>query len=542
MKKIISLVLVYSVFSFSIFSQNEINFVENQLIIKFKPNKKPNSKTAVSSKKFGDAALDNLNKSHQIKSVKLIGNKKLADTYILKFNSNQTISDLIKAYKNTGLFEYVEPNYIGKGHGMFQTTPNDALFNRQWCHHNDGTFSTSPSINDADMDTDLAWDITQGASDLVVAILDTGLKLDHPEVVDRIWVNTDETNGNFFDSDNNGYIDDHYAGWDFVNDDNDPTDDYGHGTNVAGIAIATGNNDIGYAGMNWNSKIMVCKVLDDNNTGYYSDWADAIRYAVDNGADVINLSAGGNSASSYLEDAINYAYNNNVPVVVSTGNQNSAVQYPAKYVNTFAVGSTDADDTRSVPFFWDTSSGSNFGSEIDFVAPGNYIFGLKYDSNTNYNTYWGGTSQAAPQVTGLVSLLLSVNPSLTVDQIRTILEETSEDQVGNPGEDTAGWDQYYGYGRVNAYKALTHGLLNNSRHDFENFAVYPNPVKDRVFIKSKSKIKRVILRNILGKKILDIEDDNGVNSLNVSSLQEGFYILSAVNEIEQSIAIKIVKE
>ena len=140
------------------------------------------------------------------------------------------------------------------------------------------------------------------------------------------------------------------------------------------------------------------------------------------------MSVGGNSSSTTLSEAIDYAYNNNISVIVSTGNQNSSIQYPAKYSNSFAIGSTDPDDTRSDPFFWDSSSGSNYGPELDFVAPGNFIYGLNHLSNTNYNYYWGGTSQAAPHVTGLISLLLSEVPSLTVENIREILINSSEDE------------------------------------------------------------------------------------------------------------------
>src|SRR5690606_34779844 len=124
-------------------------------------------------------------------------------------------------------------------------------------------------------------------------------------------------------------------------------------------------------------------------------------------------------------------------------------------------------------------SGSNYGPELDFVAPGNYIYGLSYSSNTNYNSYWGGTSQAAPHVTGLISLLLSIDPDLSVDEVRTILEESSEDQVGN-SDDTIGWDQYYGHGRINAFQALTQLTLSvdNFENTTKDLLIFPNPVVD----------------------------------------------------------------
>ena len=535
MKKIILALFCILLSNFS-FSQNN-----NELILKFKANRKPESNKVLKLQKFDNSDINLLNKSNIIQSIKLTGNKKERDTYILKINSNKPLEELIELYKKTGLFEYVEPNFAGNGHGI-QTTPNDNYFNRQWSHYNDGTFSLSNSTVDADIDTDLAWDITQGEPNLIVAILDSGAKLDHPEFSGRIWLNTDE-NQNGTDSDSNNYIDD-INGWDFVNNDNDPTDDHGHGTNVTGIALASGNNTTGYAGVNWNSKIMICKILDNNNNGYYSWWAEAIYYAVDNGASVINMSVGGNGSSTLLENAINYAYDNNVSVVVSTGNQNSVIQYPAKYTNAFAIGSTNSDDSRSVPFFWSSTSGSNYGPELDFVAPGNYMYGLSYSSNTNYNSYWGGTSQAAPHVAGLISLLLSVNSDLTVNEIRTILEETSEDEVGD-WQDTTGWDQYYGYGRINAFQALTHETLSIT--PFENtdkeLLVYPNPTTSGSNLTILNLIKGdyiINIYNMIGQNIYNTRNSTLSNSTTMSlpELKTDSYLLKINNNSKNISTIK----
>lgn len=441
------LIILFTTLITTICFSQEDDFSKNELIVELKAyNYKNKSKLFKLNKR-----LNKINDSLKLESSKIIGNKKTKNTFVLKFKNEIEIKSIIKVYLKTNLFEYVEPNYIGKGHGVMQTTPNESFYlSRQWSHYNNGSFTLSPSTNDTDIDTDLAWDITQGDPNLIVAILDTGLKLDHPEFSGRI-----------------------VAGYDFVNNDSDPTDDFGHGTNVAGIALAKGNNSIGFAGVNWNSKIMICKVLDNTNRGFYSWWADAIYYAVDNGAKVINLSAGGNGSSTLLENAINYAYDNNVSVVVSTGNQNSTIQYPAKYTNAIAVGSTNSNDTRSNPFFWSTTSGSNYGPEIDFVAPGNFIYGLSYNSNTNYNSYWGGTSQAAPHLAGVISLLLSINPELTVTQIRQILQESSQDQVGD-SFDTLGWDQYYGFGRINAFNAINTQLDDDSDTVMNDKDLCPN--------------------------------------------------------------------
>ena len=516
---------------------------QNSLIIKFKTTNKPNRIFVQNQQKFQNSKIDILNTNNGLKSIILTGNKKMEDTYVINLDSDKQIEELIELYRLTDLFEYVEPNFVGHGHGYSQTTPNDTFFNRQWSHYNDGTFSLSNSTVDADIDSELAWDITQGNSNLIIAILDSGLKLDHPEFAGRIWTNPSEVQDGS-DTDSNGFIDDINGGWDFVNNDNNPTDDHGHGTNVAGIAVASGNNSNGYAGVNWNSKIMVCKILDDNNSGFYSWWADAIYYAVDNGASVINLSAGGNGSSTLLENAINYAYNNNVVIVVSTGNQNSVIQYPARYTNAFAVGSTDSDDTRSAPFFWSSTSGSNFGPELDFVAPGNYIYGLSYSSNTNFNTYWGGTSQAAPHVAGLVSLLLSVDSNLTVDQIRTILEESSEDQVGD-SDDTIGWDQYYGHGRINAYNALTHSTLSINDIDVlnDNIVLYPNPTSNNNLLRVRgidNGIHEINIYNNLGQLINknEITVDNSIVSILIENLKSGLYYINIKNKLNNAIVMK----
>ncbi|HEU0136349.1 MAG TPA: S8 family peptidase [Flavobacterium sp.] len=509
---------------FSLLYSQQSDFAKNQLIAELKSFPNTNAISTFSE----NQRLAAINDSLGLESVEIIGNKKIARTLLLKFSNDIDVLAAQKIYHNTLMFEYVEPNFIGKGHGVLQTTPNDPLFLlRQWSHVNAGGFTLSPASVDADIDTDLAWDITQGSPDLTVAILDSGLKMNHPEFDGRM-----------------------VAGFDFANNDDDPSDDHGHGTNVAGIALATGNNAIGYAGVNWNSKVMICKVLDHQNSGFYSWWANAIYFAVDNGADVINLSAGGFNASTVLENAVNYAYDHNVSVVVSTGNQNSAVQYPAKYVNVIAVGSTNPNDVRSQPFFWDSASGSNFGPEVDFVAPGNYIYGLHHLSDSNYNSFWGGTSQAAPHVAGVISLLLSMKPMLTVDEIRLVLQQTSEDQIGD-SFDVAGWDQYYGHGRINAFSALTHPLLATTEYLVEsiNIKAYPNPIEnDQALMISGLEADNnynIQLISLDGKIVQKMEQktSDGKLLLNAGALQAGTYFVR-INHLDNKLTFvkKIIKQ
>ncbi len=519
-----TLIFFFATLFTSISFSQESNFSKNELIVEFKTKIARNKTKLFKTNK----RLKHINDSLKLESFKIIGNKKTRSTFLLKFKNDSDIKAIIDVYLKTNLFEYVEPNFIGSGHGCMQTTPNDTFYaSRQWSHANNGTFTLSPSTVDADIDTDLAWDITQGDPNLIVAILDSGIKLDHPEFAGRI-----------------------IAGFDYVNNDTNPTDDHGHGTNVAGIALAKGNNAIGYAGVNWNSKIMPIKVLDNNNNGFYSWWADGIFFAVDNGAKVINLSAGGFDASTLLLNAINYAFTNNVSVVVSTGNQNSTIQYPAKYANAFAIGATNSNDKRSSPFFWSATSGSNFGAELDFVAPGNYIYGLNHLSNTNFNDRWGGTSQAAPHVAGVISLMLSINPSLTVSQIRSIFEQTSQDLVGD-SFDTVGWDQYYGFGRINAFAALSNPLLANTIYykESSNIKIFPNPIGDQnafsiTGLKNNNAYDIKII-TLDGKIIKEINNHLSNESIVIDSefLKSGIYFINIYNKSENlTFNKKIIKQ
>lgn len=447
--------------------------VATRIIVAFKPD------APVNAPWKNDAQLQQLFKEHTYARVETCGSRKDAAHrfYVFTWNNPVNAAELIKTFTQSPFVKYAEADGQGAAAGAQLLTPNDQYFyNRQWALKNDGTFTLSTAVAGADIDMENAWAIEQGDSTIVLGVIDTGTKLDHPEFGGRLWINSGEVAGNNIDDDSNGYVDD-INGWDFANNDNNPVDDHGHGTNVAGIACATGNNGIGYAGMDWHCKLMTMKGLDASSYGFYSWWADAIYYAVDNGVNVINMSLGGSGTSLSLQNAVNYAYSNNVTVVVSMMNNNNNYAYiPASYSSVIAVGSTDSDDSRTSPFFWSSTSGSCFGSHIAVVAPGNYIYGLSNSSNTNYGSYWGGTSQAAPHVAGLATLLMAQSPSITASWLRLIIESSAEDQVGDPAEDVAGWDQYHGHGRINAYYALS-GTTGIPTHpeSTNSFFVYPNP-------------------------------------------------------------------
>ena len=525
------------------FGQSNQNVVENQIIVKFKTISLK-SKTTINNF-LNNSELSKLHSKINVLKYQTINTKQSNKIIIIKYDSDIGLEEIISFYENTGLFEYVEPNYTGKGSGVLNTIPNDSEYSNQWGLKNDGTFSNAPSVSGADIEMELAWDIETGDPNMIVAIIDTGLRLAHPEFSGRLWNNVNEV-ADGTDTDNNGFIDDLVAGWDFINSDNDPTDDHGHGTNVAGIALASGNNTIGYAGVNWNAKVMICKALNENNSGSYAAMAEAIYYAVDNGAKVINMSIGGSGNSTTLSDAIDYCYDNGVVLVACMMNfNNSVTYYPAGYNKTIAVGSTDPDDTRSNPFFWSTTSGSNFGSHIDLVAPGNYMYGLSDTSDTYYGSYWGGTSQASPLVAGVVSLLLSQNPALTFEEIRTILRESSEDQVGDPSEDINGFDTYYGYGRLNAKNALSHQALsiNNFENANKNIVIYPNPINRNSQLEISNLIDgdyTINIYNAFGQN-LQSKNTSTYNSkitFSISNLNAGIYFLRVKNESKNSSVVK----
>lgn len=499
----------------SLFAQTAPTYAEDQLVIKIKSAMAPAWPFPDGETQLGIPEIDLLNAQNQLSHLRCMGKGKPKNpaiprpadrTFVLTFTVPVDAMRLAETYMATGVLDFAEPNFIGEGGGkqVVQLIPNDTDWGKQWGFYNDGTFGFGSPVVDADVDMELAWDITTGNSNVIAAILDTGTKMDHPDIYTRIWSNPGEIAGNSTDDDSNGYGDD-IRGWDFAYGDNDPTDDQGHGTNVMGILGATGNNATAYAGVDWNCQLMPIKILDAANYGYYSWWTDAFYYATDNGASVVNISAGGSGFSTMMLDAVNYAHANNVAIVACMMNNDVvAPYYPAAYDNTIAVGSTSPDDHRTSPFPWSPSSGSNFGNHIDVVAPGNYIYGLHYLVNNNTNTYWSGTSQAAPLVTGLCALMRGIDPSISVEDMRDILTSTAEDQVGDPSEDVAGFDRYYGHGRVNAGAALNIAVSRSKPlAPLEGITVFPNPATDQLTIRFEGDLAGAFqaeLHDLTGKK------------------------------------------
>ncbi|PAX46856.1 S8 family peptidase [Brunnivagina elsteri] len=270
-----------------------------------------------------------------------------------------------------------------------------------------------------------AWAKGYTGEGIVVAVLDTGVDRNHEDLKNNIWKNTKEIEGNGKDDDGNGYVDDVY-GWNFDSNNNNTIDVDGHGTHVSGT-IAAEKNDKGATGVAYNSKIMAVKVLDDSGSGSYDSIAKGIRYAVDNGAKVINMSLGGGSSNQVMQEALQYASSKGTIVVMAAGNSGSSSPiYPARYAKDtgVAVGAVDKDGKQA------SFSNRSGNDKLTYVtAPGVSIYSTV--PNNGYENY-SGTSMAAPHVAGVVALMLSANPNLSDSQVRQILADTS----GNSGQDS----------------------------------------------------------------------------------------------------------
>ena len=258
-----------------------------------------------------------------------------------------------------------------------------------------------------------------GSSSIVVAVVDSGVELTHPDLAGKV--------------DN---------GKDFANDDPDASDVHGHGTHVAGIVAAGTNNSQGVAGIGYDSRVLAVKVLKDDNTGLYSHIIAGIVYAADQGAQIINLSLGGTAPSQAMEDAVNYAWGKGALVVAAAGNfTEPTVAYPAAYDNVIAVAATNSTDGLYAQ--------SNSGAMIDVAAPGQQIYStyLTEKVASGYASS-SGTSMAAPHVSGVAALMLACSDWLTNAQVREMIESTAVDK-GDPG-----WDEFYGHGRIDAHAAV----------------------------------------------------------------------------------------
>lgn len=330
-----------------------------------------------------------------------------------------------------------EDSYAAAGLYKAALSPSDSYYGNQWYLQK--------------IKAQTAWEERRESPDIVIAIIDSGVQINHPDLKDNIWSNRREIANNRKDDDGNGFIDD-VNGWDFVNNSADPnpkfTDNFTedgvfHGTIVAGVAAASGNNAAGVAGVTWRAQIMSLKALDDQGTGNTFRIIQAIDYAVNNGADIINLSFVGYGYSQSLAEAIERAYRAGVIVVAAAGNEESGgyghsldkmPMYPACHDGNknmvIGVASTDALDQKT--------NFSSYGSRcVDIAAPGVSVYStVVYAPNQQiegqpldkyYDGYWSGTSVSVPMVSGALALVMQQNPSLKRDELIKVLLNNADD-------------------------------------------------------------------------------------------------------------------
>ena len=320
---------------------------------------------------------------------------------------------------------WVEPEYLRK----LCYDPNDPSIGFQWYF--------------ANVEARAAWDVFRGNDGVVIGIVDTGVDWDHPDLAENIWTNLAEIPNNGLDDDGNGYTDD-VRGWDFGDGDSDPRPDLsGHGTLVAGVASAVTDNGVGMAAPAFNAKIMPVKLsvrLSGADVQVYN-WLPCIEYAVDNGADVINCSFGGPGASNAERDVMTYARSRGVLVVAARGNDDDeALHYPSGYPGVLSVAATDALDRKT--YF------TSYGYGVTVSAPG---VGMYTTSGQSGYTWVDGTSFSSSLAAGIAALVKGWRPDWSGDRVREQVRVSADPIDGlNPS-----YERKLGYGRVNAYRALT---------------------------------------------------------------------------------------
>ncbi|CDQ19163.1 thermitase Serine peptidase. MEROPS family S08A [Halobacillus karajensis] len=352
-------------------------FVKGEVVVKYKEGKSLKGKQLES---FGAETLEDSKVVDSEVKVLKVGN----------------VEKAVKALNKNPNVEYAEPNYV---------------FNATWSPND--TYYSSHQYGPQNTNTEAAWDITRGSSNQEIAIVDSGVDYNHPDLAGKT-----------------------IKGYDFVDNDYDPMDLNNHGTHVAGTAAAITNNGSGVAGMAPNTSILAVRALDANGSGSLYDIADAIRYSADEGAEVINLSLGCDCDTQTLENAVNYAWNKGSVVIAAAGNDGVSTTFePASYDNVIAVGAVDSNNNKA--------SFSNYGTWVDVTAPGVDIASTV--PNGGY-AYMSGTSMASPHVAGLAGLLASQGRSNS--NIRAAIEQTA-DPISGTG-------YYFEHGLINSYNAVNY--------------------------------------------------------------------------------------
>lgn len=395
----------------------EQKYSSGKLIVKFKPG-------------LSLQSTENIVKAYEPQSYRRIPR---INAYVMKTAEGTSVEEMLGALRRNPDVLYAEPDYKLR----LCTTPNDQLFRYQYALYNPGGTLEIPGSPTGKLSADIkatgAWDYVKGDSNVIVAVLDSGVDYTHPDLVNKVVSH----------------------GRDFVNDDDDAFDDHWHGTHVAGIIAAETNNTEGVAGVAWNCKVLPGKVISAEGEGDYSWLIEAIIWAADYTSgqakvQVINMSIGGEEPSEALEEALEYAFNKGIVLVASAGNHSEPgdptfIYYPAAYDQyCLAVGSSDYRD--------EIADFSNFGPELDVVTPGVWILSTYPVAQTEPGylpyAFASGTSMSCPHVAGFAALLKAYKSWLTPGDIMKIIKYTPDD-IGD-----AGRDDYAGYGRINTERAV----------------------------------------------------------------------------------------
>ncbi len=397
-----------------------LRYASDRVLVRFRP-------------EVSEDYADGLLKSYGFPAVRRIAG---IGVYSVRTAPGVSVPETLAMLRRNGDVALARPDYRTR----LADVPDDPYFARyQYNLRNlGGILNIAPGIqpqmtSGADIKAVKAWDQAKGDAGTVIAVIDTGVDFNHPDLAAKLA----------------GY------GRDFVNDDDEASDDHWHGTFVAGVAAADTNNAAGIAGVAWNCRILPVKVMDAQGNGYYSWIIAGITWAADHGADVINLSLGGDVDDPFLEDACKYAHDKGIIIAAAAGNDGLAgVLYPAAYdADVLAVAASDYND-RIADF-------SNYGPQVDVAAPGVWILGPVPQSyvGPGYEPYLfaSGTSAATPNVAGMAALLKSAKPGLTADQIMQIIRYTADDinKTALPGR-----DDHAGYGRINMERALVPYILH----------------------------------------------------------------------------------
>lgn len=396
--------------------------------------------------------------------VSSVGEDHLGSEMLLKLKNNdfvyeiklrdETPQEFINNNIKNDAVDFIEPNYIYRASIL---EPNDQYYSQQ--------------VYLSILNTPMAWDYTTGSGDVVVAVIDSGVDIKNPDLVNNIWHNTKEIPNNGIDDDSNGFVDD-YSGWDFIEGVPDPSPKFtgnytfmgiNHGTIIAGVIAAEGNNKIGITGLSWHSKIMPLRVLSGEGTGDSYDVARAIDYARLNGAKIINLSFIGDKKSETLKEAIRRAYQSGILLVAAAGNEvNQGEDLKDKPLYPVCMDGDSPGDNwvlgvASLDNYDHLASFSNYGSCVDITTPGVGIFSTlvkndaRFEYRNEYGGLWTGTSMSVPQVAGAAALLRSLKPELSVLELRDLLLKNS-DNIDHLNSKYAG---RLGRGKLNIFRVLS---------------------------------------------------------------------------------------